>query len=37
MTVQAIITMLVCCIPIWGGLIYSILRLMNMDPVEDED
>lgn len=37
MTTQAIIVMLVCCIPIWGGLIYSIVRLMKMDPVEDDD
>lgn len=36
MTIQAIIMMLICCIPIWGGLIYCIIRLMKMDSVEDD-
>jgi len=37
MTVRAIITMLLCVVPVWGGLILSIVKLQRMDPPPDED
>ncbi|WP_130861395.1 MetS family NSS transporter small subunit [Bacilliculturomica massiliensis] len=37
MTIKAIIVMLVCVIPIWGGLIGCIVKLQKMKRSGDED
>ena len=37
MTIKAIIVMLVCVVPIWGGLIGCILKLQKMKRPEEED
>lgn len=31
MSLQSIITMLVCLVPIWGGLISYLVRLVKLD------
>ncbi len=38
MTIKVILTMLICIVPVWGGLILCILRLQKMDlPQDDEE
>lgn len=37
MTIKAIIVMLICLIPIWGGLVYSVIRLQKMKRPDDEN
>lgn len=35
MTLQSIITMLVCLVPIWGGLVSYLIRLVKLEGVEN--
>ena len=35
MTLQSIITMLVCLVPIWGGLVSYLVRLVKLEGAEN--
>ncbi len=35
MTLQSIITMILCLLPIWGGLISYLMRLIKLESAEN--